>query len=250
MNSAPRPHRTGPRVIEIIGVAGSGKSSLATALADAHEGWHIEGPLEVKNKHHLRRVAHGGSRLVRIMTGNLSQGRRLTWKESKYLLYVMEWPRHLASIPERESEVILLDQGPVYVLTRFGTADVPIVGCEPGDRWWNDTVASWADTLDAVVALDAPDPVLWERITSRAQSHEALDRGRSEWSTFAESYRRSFATVLNETDGPDGPLILRYDTNTMSTDQIAADVADRLAVGWGDGQEAPNDIDGAHGGNQ
>jgi len=250
MSSAPRPQRTGPRVIEIIGVAGSGKSSLATALADAHEGWHIEGPLKMKNRRHLRHVAHGSPRFARIMTGNLSQRRRLTWKESKYLLYVMEWRRHLASNPGRKSGVIVLDQGPVYVLTRFGTADVPIVGCEPGDPWWNDTVASWADTLDAVVALDAPDPVLWERITSRTQSHEALDRSRSEWSTFADSYRRSFATVLNEMNGPGGPQILRYDTSTMSTVQIAVDVADRLAVGWGDGQEAPNDIDGAPGGSQ
>lgn len=250
MNSAPRPHRTGPRVIEIIGVAGSGKSSLATSIAESHEGWRIEGPLEVKNKHHLRHVAHGGPRLTRIMTRNLSQGRRLTWKESKYLLYVIEWRRRLASIPGWKSDVIVLDQGPVYVLTRFGTAEAPIVGCEPGDPWWNDIVTSWADTLDAVVALDAPDSVLWKRITSRAQSHEALDRGRSEWSTFAEDYRRSFATVLDEMDGPGGPQILRYDTSTMSTVQITADVVDKLAVGWRDGQEAPNDIDGAHGGGQ
>ena len=67
---------------------------------------------------------------------------------------------------------------------------------------------------------------------------------------FADGYRRSFTTVLAAMEGSDGPQVIRYDTSTMSTVQIAADVADKLAVGWCDGQEAPNDIDGAHGGGQ
>ena len=172
MNLPLRPPHSRPLIIEIVGVAGSGKSSLATAVVDVHEGWQIEGPLEMRNVRHLRHAAHSAPRLGRIMTANLSQQRRLTWKESKYLLYVMEWNRYLSSTPTRERKAVVLDQGPVYVLTRFGTADVPIVGCEPGSRWWRDNTARWADALDIVVALDAPDSVLCNRVASRNRSHE------------------------------------------------------------------------------
>ena len=89
-----------------------------------------------------------------------------------------------------------------------------------------------------VIALDAPDSVLWERVTTRDRSHEALDRGRSAWSAFAESYRRSFATVLAAMERPDGPQILRYDTSRMSTDEIARHVAESVGAVWSHGERS------------
>lgn len=231
MNIPLESSRPEPLIIEIVGVAGSGKTSLARALSEGHDGWRLDGPLQMRNRRHLAVAARSTPRLGRIAAANLSQRRRLTWKESKYLLYVMEWQRHLSSTPAADHDVIMLDQGPVYVLTRFGTSVVPIAGCEPGSEWWRGRVGEWAYVLDAVIALDAPDPVLWERITARCRSHEALQRGPSAWSDFADSYRRSFATVLAAMESPGGPRVIRYDTNTMSTAQVAEDVADRLGVG-------------------
>jgi adenylate kinase family enzyme len=238
MKPPPLPLRQGPLIMEVIGVAGSGKSSLAAALVEGHEDWILEGPLQMRNTRHLRRAMHGVARLGRITAVNLSRRRLLSWRESKYVLYVMEWSRHLRSMPTQDSRVIVLDQGPVYVLARFGTADVPIAGCEPASEWWRGITANWADTLDVVIALEAPDSVLWERVTTRDRSHEALDRGRSAWSTFAESYRRSFATVLAAMERPDGPQILRYDTSRMSTDEIARHVTESVGAVWSHGERS------------
>ena len=88
----------------------------------------------------------------------------------------------------------------------------------------------WAGELGAIVWLDAPDEVLWDRINGRDQWHgtkgERADVGRR----FIALYRGLFEDVLHRIEILGGPQIVRFDTSRMSGERLAAEVRSFLAA--------------------
>ena len=229
--------------MEIAGVAGAGKSTLARAIRIAQPTCRFAGPFEVRKIGHLPFMLHNLPRLVPIAAGNLRTGRSLTWTEIKLLVYTMEWPRYLARRKEYRDAVTFIDQGPTYALATLGVAEVPVVGCEPLGKWWSAAVKTWSTKLDAIVWLDAPDSVLWERINQREQPHLIKGQPVEVGYRFMATYRRCFDQVIESMALTDGPRILRYDTSTRSTEEILAEVSDQLATALGRGKGAEQDRD-------
>jgi gluconate kinase len=237
-------NRSGPYLVEIAGVAGAGKSSLARALRSAQPACRFAGPFEARKIGHLPFMAHSLPRLAPIAAANLRTGRSLTWTEAKLLIYAMEWPRYLARRKEYRDRVTILDQGPTYALATLGVTEVPIAGCESLGTWWNTTVETWSRELDAIVWLDAPDPVLRERINQREQPHGIKGKPVEVGYRFMATYRRSFDQVFDRMALTGGPEILRYDTSLRSTEEILAEVSEQLAAALvrGGGAEQAGDL--------
>jgi hypothetical protein len=68
---------------------------------------------------------------------------------------------------------IVLDQGPTYTAARLREAGARALPGGAWDRWWSDALDRVAATLDLIVMLDAPDPVLAARIGERPKEHAA-----------------------------------------------------------------------------
>ncbi len=79
----------------------------------------------------------------------------------------------------------------------------------------------WANELDAVVWLDAPDDVLWSRINERPQGHKQKGVAAGAGRLFIARYRQAFEGVLRTMEELDGPQIVRFDTSVTSATQIA-----------------------------
>lgn len=220
-----------PFLVEIIGVAGAGKSTLTRTLCDGNRGYQRAEFIHTRKPVHLSYVARCLPRLMPILVANLHRKPRLSWADFKLMVYVTEWRRLLFRRQEYSSGVTLLDQGPMYALVRLKAQDRGVMTGRYFQRWWEQMVLIWIDTLSAVVWLDAPDAVLQARIDERTQEHavkgEALEVGRQ----FISRYRVLFDAILHDIELPGGPKLLRFDTSDKSPELIAAELRSVLPAG-------------------
>ena len=137
------------------------------------------------------------------------------------MVYVTEWHRFLNRKPEYDHGCTLLDQGPIYALVRL-KAESKVAATNPAfEEWWNQMLDLWAGQLSAIVWLDAPDQVIWDRINERMQRHKTKGEPPDVGRRFITKYRQLFEEVLDHINTPGGPEILRFDTSEMGSEQTA-----------------------------
>ncbi len=210
----------GPARIEIVGVAGTGKSTLAAGLC-AEAGWLPADDLDTRRPAQLPDVAAGGAMLAPALVSAARLGTRPSWRQFKDAVYVASWDRHLARRPAPTDAVLLLDQGPVFALSRLRWEMPQWTRTPAFDRWWHRAVTQWRHGLDAVVFLDADDDVLMARIAAREQPHTVRTAAVSTAQQFLQSSRRAlYATVTELCAGGPSPRLLHVDTTDASADDV------------------------------
>lgn len=211
-----------PRVVEIVGPAGAGKSTLCQALASASEAIQVARFPDVRSiadapffAQHVLRTA--------FRFGFLStQGsRRLSRREFAWLSILDGWPKVLKQELRNDQGVTLLDQGPVYLLTEIRETGPEHLRNQASDPTWQGLYANWARTLDAVVYLDAPDTVLAGRIRGREKGHIVKEAESSAVIRFLEQFRASYNCTLAMLTAHNPALrILPFDTSRETTDDV------------------------------
>jgi thymidylate kinase len=212
------PALPGDRKIEILGVAGAGKSTLATLL-ERSAGVEMATFIHARRPSHLVQIVRGIPRLLPIAVGGLTRPPRMSWSEFKLLVYVTRWRRVLRRrMPP--GAVLVFDQGPLYALVRLTAEGKPFTTRQAFERWREEMLGSWARELTALIFLDAPDAVLWDRINERPQGHKAKGEEAKAGLRFIARYRRSFEDLLRRVEALAGPEVLRFDTSSMTAAQI------------------------------
>jgi adenylate kinase family enzyme len=215
-------------LVEVVGTAGAGKSTLTRSIHRSEPEWRIAEFIHTRSPRDLRRVVHSVPGLFPIMIHGLGGQPRLSWREFKLLVYVSEWQRALDREPRRG--VTLLDQGPIYALVRLKALAGRVSTSAAFARWWDRMLEAWAARLDAIVYLDADDAVLWSRINDRTQPHQT--KGEAAWlgQRFITRYRRLFEEVLGRIDRPGGPEIMRFDTGEVGAERLAVETREIVAA--------------------
>jgi hypothetical protein len=216
----PRP----PRIVEIVGPAGAGKSSLLLALGQRDGAIlalsSFRGPIGYLPIW----IGTAVWKLPRLLpAGRTVPG--LGGKELRLMVHLMSMHRLLERAGSRERPVTVLDQGPLYMLTRLWCCGLDNAGDRTIVAWWHAMLRSWATRLQLVVWLDASTPILMERIRSRTKwhlvKHESDEHATRFLATVRTGYERVMARV---TDDNGGPKVLRLDTGVQSLDEIATQV--------------------------
>ncbi len=216
------PAPSGDQRVEILGVAGAGKSTLATRLSGG-AGVEMADFIHTRRPSHLLQVVRGVPRLLPILAVGLTRRPRMSWPEWKLLAYVTRWRAFL----ERRTPpgtVLLFDQGPLYALVRLEAEGKPFTSRPAFERWRDEMVEGWADELSVLIFLDAPDAVLWDRINERPQDHRAKGDEAKAGRSFIARYRRSFEDVLRRVEDRGGPQVFRFDTGSTTASQLAEKV--------------------------
>ncbi len=216
------PAVSGDRRIEILGVAGAGKSTLAARLAGG-AGVEMAEFIHTRRPSHLLEVVRAIPRLFPILSAGLVRSPRISWPEWKLLVYVTRW-RSFLERRTPSGTVLLFDQGPLYALVRLEAEGKPFTTRPAFERWRDEMVEGWADELSLVIFLDAPDAVLWDRINVRLQDHKAKGEEAKEGLRFIARYRRSFESLLGTVEALGGPQVVRFDTGSTT----AAEIAERV----------------------
>jgi hypothetical protein len=214
-----------PALVELVGLAGAGKSTLARELASGDAAVQVGLPLSRTGS-----AAAQAAALAPFVAPWLRDARGTSWftrDQARGMGYLHAW-RALAA---RQSgrRLVVLDHGPLFRLAQLDAFGPPVTATPAFRRWWEGMLGDWSDLLHLVVLLDAPEELLVQRIRSRDQRHvlREADDDTSRW--FLERYRVSYDRVLDEVRrrSPDAVLSLRTDLEAPSA--LASQVERRLS---------------------
>lgn len=233
--------------MEIVGVAGAGKSTLTRALRSDY-GCRIADSLHTRQPAHWQYVAHGLPGLAPLVVASARDRPLLSWDELKFVLYVAEWHRYLHAERDGPPGAVVLDQGPIFALACLLWGRKPVTRGVRFKSWQQRMVERWSLELDAIAVLDAPDEVLLARINGREQGHDVKGVPVTEGLELVERHREAFGRVLELIEGLGRPRLLRYDTATMPPAVVAAELAEALELNRMQGlTETPRDLNVLHG---
>ena len=206
---------------EIIGPAGSGKTTLSQLLRNGNNVrtglsvWRLPLPLL---------LVSAFSSMPNLFAF-CRQRKHLTWEDLKLVVQHNALLRLIGREGAKGYRALMLDEGAVFALAKlraFGHRDV----AKDSDEWMQSLFNQVAPTLDAVIWLDASDAVLARRIRERGKDHRMKDKSDAEIEKHLSLYRRSFERIVCELlkRNGNGLKVFRFSTDQLPMEQIAATV--------------------------
>jgi shikimate kinase len=230
--SAVAPKQRKVRVVEVVGPAGAGKSSLCRVLSGYPERIRIEYHPDVHKLRDLLLLSVHQFRLIpRLMHLHRGHGRWLTHREYTWLTMLTAWPGRLRRNRRTDDKIVILDQGPIYLLAEqkiFGPDWLRILG---SGSTWQKMYHDWATTLDLLIWLDTDNDRLMQRINSRQKEHIVKDEPAEKVFEFLDMYRAAYNDVFRRFRAEaDCPRIISFDTGQESLDAIKRKLLVELEV--------------------
>jgi len=180
-------------IVELVGPAGAGKSSLAQGVSAVDAT--VRAGLTLWGLPRTQLFESALALVPTVLRAGMGSS-RLRWGELAQMVRLGALRRVVGS-EARKHRVIILDEGPVFALSWLD-----VFFARNGERvpaaWRERVVAEWATLLDVVVFIDASDLTLANRIRSRPKPHMVKDRSDSEIFGFSAGFRRAFERAIAE----------------------------------------------------
>lgn len=206
-------------MVEIVGVAGAGKSSLSRALSGS-DGRFVQGlNLDVRSFEQMPTLVMNTLFLLPDLLRLSLTGTWPTRQEIRMMVYLRGWHRVLHQQASSDN-IVVLDHGPVFKLTRLRFAGLGGLRRRGFEPWWEEMLRRWATRLNLLIWLDAADATLLERICSRTGWHEVKDMSEREALKYLAGYRRSYEEVILKLTTIGKVRVVRFDSDENSTHQI------------------------------
>jgi shikimate kinase len=203
------------RIVVLVGPAAAGKTSLLEEMARLDPG--VEAGLRIPRRRHVGPALA----LAPTFLALHRPFRGLMRKEMKRIMYLSTLHRVLQERSSARARPVILDEGAVYMLARLLVMGGDRVHGAAFEHWWQSAVQQWAGTLDLIIWLDAPDPVLRSRIRGRLQSHGVKQSSDEVIDTFMATYRAAYQRVIGELNERQGPRVLTVSTEREPVGHIA-----------------------------
>ena len=213
-----------PLIVELVGPAGAGKTTLSRALSRRDEKIMVAADLELRRMAHIPIFVSQASRLSPVFLRRCRHSSWFTWDEIKAMVYLKGWPQVLRQQARNGGTAILLDHGPVFKLATLNAFGSERLRNKEFETWWTKMFTQWASTLDFVIWLDTSDSALIERINTRSQKHAVKAKAEQEASEFLARYRSSYEKMLQRLTAYGGPTLIKFDTGQTSIDQIVDEI--------------------------
>jgi hypothetical protein len=211
-------------LVELAGPAGVGKSTLAAALSDRVGGvpraiWGLP----------VLPLLGNGMRLLPTLAGLWAHSGSPLWDEARHIVRLTTLHRDLRQ--GTSDPVVVFDEGPVFALAWLRGFGHDSMRNQASAGWWQATLREWAATIDVVVVLDAPDPMLARRIRMRPHEHEVKHASDGEITDWMARFRAALDWVLGELVRQGGPTVLRLHVADASRESIVEQVLEGLGIG-------------------
>ncbi len=202
-------------IVELVGPAGSGKSTITKALGEKDSRIQIGAIPNVRDIKNLPFFLWSGSLSLSAFLA-LHQAKYkscLTAEQVAIMALLRGWPRRLHTASLKNQNIILIDQGPIYMLAellRYGPAGFQ----NTISNWWECVCTDWANVLNMVICLDTSDEVLMERVRTRDIRH-GIKSHSDQWAEqFLAQSRAAQSNVLKAiTEKHRNMKVLQIDTS-------------------------------------
>lgn len=218
----------GTCVVEFVGPAGAGKTSLINVLRQRDAT--LRAPIRISHPRYFAPAALEAVCLVPVLIRELTRASACAWSDTRYLLELNTLRGAVESACRREARPILLDEGPVYVLARGIAFRSPSKRDIALHAAWTRGIRRWGRILDVIIWLDAPDDVLADRIRGRRKAHRVKEIGDAELGAFLAKYRRAYDWVIDQFAATGRTRLVRFDTSELAIERLA-DAATRVIEG-------------------
>jgi RNase adaptor protein for sRNA GlmZ degradation len=215
-------------IVEIVGVAGSGKTTTLSMLSQ--QNLDILPVLHLRSfKNFLLYVSATYSMLPILL-------RQIICQKSFDLqkLHLMIRLQSLYSISRRLSDrsVMVLDQGPIFTLMLLADLDFEddITVDFTVKSWWNQMLSNWSHMLDMIIFLDAPDEVLINRIRTRDKWHPVKSKSDVAIKCYLLNHRTLFEAIVSQLLAIDDLCLVSYDTHDHSLPFLIDDILSRFST--------------------
>jgi shikimate kinase len=218
-----------PRVIELIGPAGVGKSEVTAQLARmpgvlCTSIWHV--PLSELAWATFCTIPSAAT-LIRRAGAPLS-------RELRHIARL----RALLNFLDRDElsayRYIVLDEGAIYTLSWLHVIGHSVFADFRSNAWRHYIAALWAAQLDEVIWLDAPDNILAHRLRTRAKRHVMSNASDRSVTAFSLRYRAAFNSTIGTVQRHGRLAVRDYRTDHHSPSEIA-----ELIMGGGEPARLP-----------
>lgn len=210
-------------VVELVGPAGAGKTTLAhgVSAADAtvRSGLSLWGLPR-------RRLVRSALALLPTILGATFNRTPLRAGEMAQMIRLGAL-RSVVDDAASQHRVIILDEGPVFALSWL-----EVFFSRNGDRvpasWRRRVVAEWARLLDVVVFIDASDITLANRIRTREKPHMVKGLPDEEIFGFSAGFRRAFERAIGELSEAGHIVVDTLKTDAGPVDENTAQLMAKL----------------------
>lgn len=211
-----------PRLIELTGPAGVGKSTLTISLLQRLEA----APGTIWGQPAASLLGNGLGMLPTI-AGLCLRARVPLWDEARHIVRLRTLRRALSG-SEDQADVLIFDEGPIFALAWLRGFGHETFRTESSANWWRAVLLEWAAMMDAVVVLDAPDSLLARRIRTRPAGHEVKEFLDPEISLWMARFRAALDWVLAEMTRLGGPEVLRLSTAEQPSERLVEQLLEGL----------------------
>ena len=216
------------RIVELIGPPGVGKTTLGKICMIRNNNLQIYRAPYFRNVKHIPFFIKNLISLVPtlIQMRHQTNAGWLTKRDIVLMTILRGWDHVLVrKIPENNQTVRLLDEGAIGFLARLHGFGSTLLKTQSAQDWREQTYRQWASSIDFVVQLNAPMPVLVERVRGRQDQYEMKEMSNSEVAEHLLRIQESLQHVLvTLQDNLKSPKILSFDTVEKSPEQICDEV--------------------------
>jgi adenylate kinase family enzyme len=219
-----------PRIVELVGPAGVGKSSLSRLLVDRDDKLVHDTKLRLRGGKHIPLFVGRALQLLPTLALGRGTGRFYSWEELKKIVYLRCGSQLVARSRGPRTKTVIVDQGPVFELATLWAFGPERLRLPSYDRWWDLMFRQWAASIDMMICLDADDDVLIPRILERDVWHVVKDSTDSEARAFLSKYRDAYEHVISRLTAVGDVSVVRFDTSTASLEVVMNRLAAVLPI--------------------
>ncbi len=213
-------------VIEIAGVAGSGKSTVTGALAEAIGLHTVSRHRSLANAPgYLASAIQLAPTMTRVRAADLT-----SWRGCNKMARLRACLELIGVHTRHDCPGLAFDQGPLFLMSAIDADRRRATPSAAFSRWWEGELERTRSALAVVVMLEAPDEVLLERIRGRGKHHVLKHLHDRPARRGLATMRSGLDRLVNELTSSGTVHIERIDTSVVSVEHAVRRIVGATSV--------------------